>query len=690
MYRHKKYLKYDTIKAHPCRCLAYIIYYMKRGWKIVLWVVGVLLGIILLATLLISPIAKSYINSHGKELVGREVHVDDVTINVYTGHVAILGLTLYEDNGQDIFASFDTLDTKASLFKLIGNTIELDHITLSGLNVNVIKRGETFNFQSMLDHFASDSTEEVQDTTPSEWIIKLHNIRLSHAQIHYNDVTENKQWHLPDINLRVPNFELGGDQASQGGLNIAFSEGGHLNIDGNYHEQKGTYDLAVNIKQFNIKNLEPIITDLLNYQKIAGNINLRLKAQGNVSEIGKSRIGGTVAVTGVDLQNNGGQVVSWNRLDITVNNINLDANSFDVQSIKLDGLTARYDQWADHSNIDLLTKSEETSESPECSDSLESPESSSPLSLTLHNLSIANTSLIYTDHTLPDLFTFPITDLTLEANDLTLDGANNAKLRATLPGGGHLLVKWTGDISHWKQHQDLFIAIKGLDMKQLSPWSVYYTGQPIEDGIFSLTSHNTIKNSVINGQNKIDIYKAQVGSRRKDIEPQQKLPLKVALYILKDKDEKILFDIPVKGNIDSPEFSYMKIVWQTLGNLLIKVATSPIRALGNVFGFGSDNLEFIEIEAGQRGLSSEQYHLLSDLATIAKSDSLVSISLEQRMPSPANDSVARSYEFRNGIVRHYLLEQGVNEHQFSVTTGEPVTDGEKTGYAITSEMKLEE
>lgn len=659
---------------------------MKRSWKIVLWVIGILLGVIILATILVSPIAKSYINSYGKELVGREVHVDGVTVNVYTGHVAVTGLTLYEDNGKDIFASFDTLDTKISLFKLLGHTVELKHITLAGLNVNILKQGEAFNFESMLDHFASDNTE-VQDTTPSDWLIKLHNIHLSHAQIRYNDISENKQWHLPDINLIVPNLELGGTQTSEGGLNIAFTEGGQLNINGHYHEHQGTYDLAINLKKFNFKNLEPLFTDLLNYKDLHGTLEVNINAQGNVSEITKSRIGGAVVMTDVALQDNNGQVAGWKRLDVAVNNINLDANDYNIQSLKLDGFTARYDQWADHSNIDGLMKPGRP-DNPETPDNPES--ASSPLSLTLHTLAITNASLTYNDHTLPDLFTFPITNLNIEATNLSLNGSNNAKLHATLPGGGHLLMKWTGDITHWKQHQDLFIAVKGLDMKQLSPWVVYFTGQPIEDGIFSFTSHNTINNNILNGKNKIDIYKAQVGSRRKDVEPQQKLPLKTALYILKDKDDKILFDIPVKGNIDNPEFSYMKIVWQTLGNLIVKVATSPIRALGNALGFGNDNLEFIEIEAHQRGLTSEQYHILGDLATIAKSDTLVFFTLEQHMPAPANDTVARGYEFRNDIVHRYLIEQGVNERQISVTTGEPVTDGEKTGYTITSEIKIEE
>ena len=562
----------------------------------------------------------------------------------------------------------------------------MKHITLAGLNVNILKQGEAFNFESMLDHFASDSTE-VQDTTPSDWLIKLHNIHLSHAQIRYNDISENKQWHLPDINLIVPNLELGGTQASEGGLNIAFTEGGQLNINGHYHEHQGTYDLAINLKKFNFKNLEPLFTDLLNYKDLHGTLEVNINAQGNVSEITKSRIGGAVVMTDVALQDNNGQVAGWKRLDVAVNNINLDANDYNIQSLKLDGFTARYDQWADHSNIDGLMKPGRP-DNPETPDNPES--ASSPLSLTLHTLAITNASLTYNDHTLPDLFTFPITNLNIEATNLSLKGSNNAKLHATLPGGGHLLMKWTGDITHWKQHQDLFIAVKGLNMKQLSPWVVYFTGQPIEDGIFSFTSHNTINNSILNGKNKIDIYRAQVGSRRKDVEPQQKLPLKTALYILKDKDDKILFDIPVKGNIDNPEFSYMKIVWRTLGNLIVKVATSPIRALGNALGFGNDNLEFIEIEAHQRGLTSEQYHILGDLATIAKSDTLVFFTLEQHMPAPANDTVARGYEFRNDIVRRYLIEQGVNERQISVTTGEPVTDGEKTGYTITSEIKIEE
>lgn len=670
---------------------------MKRGLKIAFWVIGILLGIIIIATLVAAPIAKSYINSHGEELVGRKVNVEGLKLNVYTGHVAVHGLSLYEDNGTDIFASFDTLDVKASLLKLISHTVHLKHITLAGLKVNLIQNGETFNFQSLIDHFASDSTEEDTDTTPSDWVLKFYNIRLSHAEVNYRDAKSGKQWRLPHIGLRVPGFVLGGEEASEGGLRIGFAEGGRLSIDGNYDAAGGNYNLTAALEDFALKNIEPLTDGVLQPCSIGGNLQAKLNAEGTISEILKSHIGGTVTLNNVSLQQKeaSSPVAHLARLDVKVNNINLDANSYDISSIILTGLEAQYEQWPDHSTLDNILlpdnpESPDNTESPENPENPENPDSpSSPIKLHVGQLAVKDCNLSYADHTLPDPFLFPLTNLNIEANDLTLAGGNNAKLRAMLPGGGHLMVNWKGNLDDWKQHQDLFLSIKGLDMKQLSPWAVAYTGQPIEDGIFGLTTRLTINNSQLDNQNKLDIFKARVGSRRKDVDPEMKVPLKTALYILRDKDDKILIDLPIKGNVDSPEFNYMKLVWKTLGNLLVKVATSPVRALGNVLGMNSSNLDFIAIEPDQRGFTSEQYHLLSDLATIAKSDSLVIITLEQRMPAPANDSAAFRYTMWNNIIQRYMQEQGVNESQIKVTSGEPTSDGERTGYAIGSEMKME-
>lgn len=254
------------------------------------------------------------------------------------------------------------------------------------------------------------------------------------------------------------------------------------------------------------------------------------------------------------------------------------------------------------------------------------------------------------------------------------------------------MVRWKGDIVNWKNYQDLFLTIKGLDMRQISPWAVAYTGYPVEDGTFGLTTRLAVNNSELDNQNKIDIYKAKVGDRRKDISAEVKIPLKAALYILKDKDDKILIEMPVKGNIDNPEFNYMKVVWKTLGNLLVKVATSPARALGSALGINSDELEFMVVAPDQHGLTSEQYHILSDLSAIAQSDPRITITLTLHMPATDDaEAAAKRNEWLNEQVARYVAEQGVPEGRIVVVTGEPLTDKKaKAGYAITSEMQIEE
>ncbi len=674
---------------------------MKKGLRILLWVVGIVLALVIIVSLLAGPIAKGYVNGHGEELTGRKVHVEHVGLNLLTGTVNVRGLDVYEDDGEEVFAGFDTLDVRAHLLQIPFKVINLRHITLSGLHANIIQEGKRFNFASLIEHFSSDDSTEVEDTTPSGWVMKFYNINIRHASLNYDDMLNHKGIHLPDINLSVPGFVLGGDEGSEGGLNIGFDKGGRLNVDANYDTKESLYHVDVNLEDFSVQNLDSYLADMLRYDDLRGSVNAHITADGNVNDIMKSSIGGTVAVNGVDLTGSKGPVASFDALTVKVNNINLDDNSFDIGEVRLNGLKATYEQWKEYSNISLLMPKKE-SQGVTLQSGIEEDDdkpaeeaegkTGKPMQLHVGSLRVEDASITYNDHTLPDEFHFPVTGLSVSADDLTTAGGNNAQVRATLPGGGHLMVRWKGDIVNWKNYQDLFLTIKGLDMRQISPWAVAYTGYPVEDGTFGLTTRLAVNNSELDNQNKIDIYKAKVGDRRKDVSAEVKIPLKAALYILKDKDDKILIEMPVKGNIDNPEFNYMKVVWKTLGNLLVKVATSPARALGSALGINSDELEFMVVAPDQHGLTSEQYHILSDLSAIAQSDPRITITLTLHMPATDDaEAAAKRNEWLNEQVARYVAEQGVPEGRIVVVTGEPLTDKKaKAGYAITSEMQIEE
>ena len=663
---------------------------MKKVVKILLWVVGIVLALFILLSLLAGPVAKGYVNRHGESLVGRQVHIDHVGLNLFNGHLNLRGLDVYEEDGTTSFAGFDTLDVRARLLKLVGKTVDIRSLVLAGLNVDVTQDGEHFNFSSMLDHFKSDEDkEEDKDTTPSDWVIRLGDIRISHAHASYHDLGRDKQWRIADMNLRVPGFVIGGEENTQAGLNLELEDGGRLNVTTDYDAASNDYVANLHLMGFALRNVKEYLEDNVALGDLRGSLDARLKASGNLSEIMQSHFSGTLELDDVALTDRqGDKVAALQSLAVGITDINIDAKRFVFSDITLEGLEARYEQWADGNTISRLIKKNDkpqAAEEPEkTDDAAASGQPSKPLSLMVGKLAVRNCSLTYDDHTAVDEFHFPVTNLGIEATNLTTSGNNNARMRATLPGGGTLAVRWQGNISNWKSFQDLMLNVSGLDMKQLSPLVTTYTGYPMQDGIFGLNTKLTISNSQLDNLNKIDIYKATVGERRKDVEPKQKIPLKAALYVLKDKDDKIAIEMPVKGNVSDPEFNYMKAVWKTLGNLLVKVATSPARAMATAMGISSEDLEFIAVAPDQKDLTSEQYHTLANLATVAKSDPLIVLTLELRMPEESHA------ERLNKHVRGYLLDQGLDESQVNVTMGAAPAAGEPTGYSITSELKMEE
>ena len=671
---------------------------MKKTIKILLWVVGILLALPVIVSLVAGPVAKNYVNKHGKELVGCRVAVERVGVNLLTGTVKVQGLSLFEEDSVTVFAGFDTLDVRAYLLQLPFKTVNMRHITLAGLHADIVQDGERFNFSPILDHFASDkdTVETEKDTTPSAWTLKFYNIRLSHAALSYNDLRGRKQLRVPDVNLRVPGFVLGGDGNTEGGLNIAFEKGGHLGANIDYDATSGSYEAELDLDGFLLRNVEGYITDIIDLSEVEGTLAAKVTATGTTSEILNSHIAAEISLDGVDLEGGGSRLAALESLNLKVADINLGDKSYDIDEVHLVGLAVNYEQWDGSNNISRLMVKKEKQESAEdavttqiakpAPDTAKAP--SQPMRLHVGSVVLENCAVTYTDHTMPEPFVFPITNLSVTASNISTGGDNNAMVRATLPGGGHLVVRWNGDISEWKRHQDLFLTVKGLDMRRLSPLALKYTGYPLEEGIFSLTSRNTINASNLAGQNVLDIYKVSVGDRRADLEPEVKIPLKAALYVLKDKDDKILIEMPVKGNVDNPEFNYMKVVWKTLGNLLVKVATSPARALGSALGMSDEDMEFMAVSPSQRSLTSEQYHTLGQLATIVSSDSLLHLSLELRMPG-ASDTAARRCEMLNRQVMQYLSDQGVDERRVSVGMAD-ADPKEPTGYAISSDLLMKE
>ena len=672
---------------------------MKKALKItritIITLLVLIVALVLFGTLFGGCVAKNYVNTHGQDLIGRQVQVDHVGLNLFTGRVAIHDLAIMEDNGSDRFAGFDTLDVSVSLLRLLGQTVYLRHITLSGLNVSIVQDSNQMNFQSIIDHFAKDSTEaEPADTTPSNWVVSLHKIHLTHGSADYTDLRRMAHSGFHNLNIFVPDFVIGGKEKTDAGLTVQLTKGGTLKADATWNAQTQDFTADLSLSDLLLDQLKDFNMNPDFVQEIKGALGLTAHVSGNLKQALDMNISGKVDVDNLDLIDSAStSLASLNHLGVDLNKMVLSQNLFDINSIVLDGLNLRYELFADSTNTlsRIFSKAQEVTDTtlaeaePETvSDSatVDTTLQSIPLQLRLGHIDLNNINFTFADHTLPDPFEFPVTDLRLTADNITTSGNNNAKVFANMPEGGVLLVDWKGNISDWKLNQSLRLDVRNLHLTSLSPYMVAYFALPFTDGIFSFSSLNTIQNSQLNGKNKIDIYKPTLGERRNDVKPQLKLPVKAALYILKDKDDKVILDVPIKGNVDNPEFNYMKLVWKTLGNLVVKVATSPVRMLGNLGG-SNDNELFITIDHHEPDFTSEQFYQIDQVASVAKMDTSYRMLL-QLHTRPTDDSIAlRNQKIRNKLLQKHLSDLGVPKKQYQIIHLHPSDTVKVEGYSVT-------
>ena len=103
---------------------------MNKALKIVLIILGTFVGIFMLLAAIVSPIAKIVIEKNSKIWTSRQIVMDDLSVNLYTGSVCAEGIVMKEDDDTTDLVRFDTLSVSINYLKLIGKDVDIRHITL--------------------------------------------------------------------------------------------------------------------------------------------------------------------------------------------------------------------------------------------------------------------------------------------------------------------------------------------------------------------------------------------------------------------------------------------------------------------------------------------------------------------------------------------------------------------------------
>jgi uncharacterized protein involved in outer membrane biogenesis len=151
---------------------------VKKGLKITAIVLGVILALLLLVAIFISPIAEYVIEKNSKEWIGRQITMDDLSINLFTGSLEAEALCMKEQDDKTDFVSIDTLKVAINPFKLLTKEVNIRYVTLNSPKVRLVQYDSTFNFTD-LTKLGGDDKDDEDDKDKEPWAIGIYNIKLT-------------------------------------------------------------------------------------------------------------------------------------------------------------------------------------------------------------------------------------------------------------------------------------------------------------------------------------------------------------------------------------------------------------------------------------------------------------------------------------------------------------------------------
>ncbi|HET6488679.1 MAG TPA: DUF748 domain-containing protein [Syntrophales bacterium] len=232
----------------------------------------------------------------------------------------------------------------------------------------------------------------------------------------------------------------------------------------------------------------------------------------------------------------------------------------------------------------------------------------------INRVSLQNGTIVFDDRHIKPNYSSTLTELTGRMTGVTSITTKPADVDIRGKIGRHIPVEITGKVHPFKSNLfvDVKASLRDFNLSPLTPYSGKYAGYKIEKGSLSFDLKYLIQGKKLDAENKVVIDQLTLGDRV-DSPDATKLPVGLAIVLLRDSEGKINLDIPLTGNIDDPEFSVWRIVLQVILNILTKVATAPFALLGSLFG-GGEELSYIEFDAGSTALSEENMKKIETLA----------------------------------------------------------------------------
>ncbi|WMI65097.1 DUF748 domain-containing protein [Aestuariibaculum sp. YM273] len=653
--------------------------------------------------LAISPsIIRNQLEKHGKEWVGRKLEIKDLSVNYFTSTITLSGATMFEANDKDKFVSLDSLILDVDPLEYFSSSIVVEQLYIKNLWVNISQKDSIFNFDDLIAfHKTESDTVTKPDSDKKAYLFSLSDLNLNGGTLIYNDQTHNVTQTLNNLSFYLPHVEWGRG-SSKMDASFKLTEGGQFGITSEFDSEKGDYLVHLTIDNLDISSFTPYTKEHLNISKMEGLASGKVDISGNLNNLKTIDITGNSSLEGFALTDaTGEKFLAAHNIVCPIEKVMPMQSVYQLGDIRIQEPIIDFQLFKDSNNFYRsfgLDTTESSSEPNVTSEDHKEP----PVKFSVKSIHLEKGKLNFTDHTTATPFVYNFSKVKMDFNEIKSDSDwVNGKASMVLNERGQLVADIGFNPSDAAMNMKVNYVISDFQLSDLNIYSMEYTGYPILYGDMYYKGIIDINQGKLNLENKLIVHHAEVGNKKGS--PFYNLPLKVALFILKDKDGVINMDIPVRGDLNDPEIDIRKIIWRTFGNFLVKTVTSPFRALSNLINVDPTDIKEINYTYMDTTLVNRKEHQLDLLRKLEKNKPGLDIELvyfndknKQKeeiskalklVDTTEINAVSKAFDsIRVASVKTYLTQQSNDSTKIKITIPSP-TNLKNTGSQPVFEIK---
>lgn len=594
----------------------------KKRRRPLRWLLGAFVAYLVVMLLIVPPIAKSIAQKKLSEELSRTVSIGRITVNPLTFSLTIRKLDIRDPDGG-AFVSWETVHANPRVFALLRGNLYLDSVRLSSLNARAVRRADgSFNFTDLIEKYTADKDKPAPD-------VRVGIIKLENCAVDFEDESLARPVRVALDEIAVTMREVTTAAGAMIPLEFAmrWNRRGSLRGDGTFSISPPVADLNLSLANVELKPIDPFLDQFAKVLITKGAFSMNGRAKVSIPKDAPmqasfegdallEQFATTDGLVGEDL-------LRWDNLQLSRMKLQLAPMRVEIAEITFAKFYSRFvigeemdTNIGNVLGVDLLgavtPKANPPAKKKQSTPPADAPEEkpdTKPFEMPLIKVGViklSNGTFSFADRSVqPNVF-LTLARIQGDIANLSSDELQRADVHLTALANNtsHVEIKGTVNPLTHEKPTDLVITCREVDLVPTSPYSGKFLGYTLAKGKLTVDLKYEIAQRKLKAHNLITIDQLTLGERTNSPDA-TKLPVKLGIAVLKDRDGKMVLDVPVQGSLDDPEFGYSRVVWRAINVVFTKILTSPFSILGAMFGGGEADLSYLEFEAGSAALPQD-------------------------------------------------------------------------------------